>query len=169
MNGIQRSPTHYWESQAAIIKPYLFDATVAPNNIRIELTPSSHGSILRVTFPKEQITQKHVCFSNGQWNNQQAEPYQSFDGHSSQVTTDRSVITNFHLYSYIISPEAKKIETLMDLHCFKYPNEATVVHVHMATSLISQNQAKLNYQNEVLIGKISFDILAETAKSIWNK
>lgn len=37
---------------SAVIKPYLFDATVAPYNIRIELTPTDHAAVLRVTFPK---------------------------------------------------------------------------------------------------------------------
>ena len=39
----ERNPTQFWEPRAAVIKPYLFDATVAPWGIRMELAPTMHG------------------------------------------------------------------------------------------------------------------------------
>ena len=41
----------YERMYRAVIKPYLFDATVAPYNVRLELTPTDHAAVLRVTFP----------------------------------------------------------------------------------------------------------------------
>ena len=51
MGSLDRNIEHAWEPRAAVIKPYLFDATVAPWGIRMELVPSMHGSMFRVTFP----------------------------------------------------------------------------------------------------------------------
>jgi putative alpha-1,2-mannosidase len=48
---ITRNPVHFWEPRAAVLKPYLLDATVAPYGIRMELAPTDHGAFLRVTFP----------------------------------------------------------------------------------------------------------------------
>eukprot|EP01036_Dinobryon_divergens_P029889 gene29887-39057_t len=33
--GVTRDPEHYWEPRGAVIKPYLFDATVAPYNLQV--------------------------------------------------------------------------------------------------------------------------------------
>lgn len=39
---LDRDPTFYWEPRGAVIKPHLFDATLSPNGIRLELAPSMH-------------------------------------------------------------------------------------------------------------------------------
>ena len=56
VGGLTRNPVHFWEPRGAVIKPYLFDATVAPFNMRIELTPTDHGAYLRVTFPTDKAS-----------------------------------------------------------------------------------------------------------------
>ncbi|CAE8642773.1 unnamed protein product, partial [Polarella glacialis] len=33
------------------LKPYLIDLTLGPTGMRVELTPTMHGAMLRVTFP----------------------------------------------------------------------------------------------------------------------
>ncbi len=45
-----RNPTHFYEPRGAIMKPHLFDATLAPYGIRVELTATEHAAITRVTF-----------------------------------------------------------------------------------------------------------------------
>ena len=71
MGNLDRNIEHAWEPRAAVIKPHLFDATVAPWGIRMELTPSMHGSIFRVTFPAEMVAygglDKRICFAEAQW------------------------------------------------------------------------------------------------------
>ena len=42
LGELTRDPTYYWEPRGAIIKPHLFDATLSPHGLRIELTPSMH-------------------------------------------------------------------------------------------------------------------------------
>ncbi len=69
----ERNPTHFWEPRGAVIKPYLFDATVAPFNIRIQLSPTMHGAISKYTFPPEdtgiekEYGKKKVCFAEANW------------------------------------------------------------------------------------------------------
>ena len=58
----ERNPTMFWEPRAATIKPHLFDATLAPDNLRMELVPSMHGALYRVTFPEAHET-KRICFT----------------------------------------------------------------------------------------------------------
>jgi putative alpha-1,2-mannosidase len=55
-----RNPVHYWEPRAAVMKPYLFDATVAPFGIRIELTPTDHCAYVRTTFPVDANEGIHI-------------------------------------------------------------------------------------------------------------
>jgi putative alpha-1,2-mannosidase len=66
IGGVTDNPTLYWEPRGATIKPYLFDAILAPHNIRIELTPTDHSSIMRVTFPSTNEDKK-VCFHQASW------------------------------------------------------------------------------------------------------
>jgi putative alpha-1,2-mannosidase len=65
LGGRDRNVVHFWEPRAANLKPYLFDATVAPHAMRIQLAPTMHGAILRVTFPPERFG-KYVCFAAAQ-------------------------------------------------------------------------------------------------------
>ena len=50
-NHGDRNPTMFWEPRAAVIKPHLFDAVFSPLGVRMELTPTMHGAMIRVTFP----------------------------------------------------------------------------------------------------------------------
>jgi len=71
---VERNPEAYWEPRAAVIKPYVFDATIAPHSIRMELAPTEHGAFLRVTFPKwidgGGYGQKRICFREAEFRNQ---------------------------------------------------------------------------------------------------
>ena len=44
----ERNPVQFWEPRAALIKPYLLDAIVAPWGIRMELAPTMHGAYLPI-------------------------------------------------------------------------------------------------------------------------
>jgi hypothetical protein len=61
----------FWEPRGATLRPYLFDATTGPDGMRIELTPSMHGAMMRVTFPSFNPgnTEKRICFKvdDGDW------------------------------------------------------------------------------------------------------
>ena len=106
------------------MKPYLFDATVAPNNMRIELTATDHGAALRVTFPAtSDLGSKRVCFTNARWEGRgdiAGGTGKQASGVSSTVHQDRLSVSNFAMHIYIESPDAIEVSNEMDMTCFKY-------------------------------------------------
>lgn len=165
---INHSPAHFWEPRAAIIKPYVFDAVVAPFNIRIQLTPSEHGAILKVTFPPEGAHgDKRICFAASRWseNNKLAGGGYYLMGEATQVNSDRMLVHNFALRLRAESPDAVGVDNAQDMMCFKYHRDATSVLVRMATSLISGEQATLNLKE--VAG--SYDDVYQMAKGTWSK
>lgn len=85
-----------------------------------------------------------------------------------QVNSDRMLVTNFALHLRTESAEATRIVHQDDMKCFAYAQSATVVHVRMATSLVSPAQALVNLRRELRPGK-TFDAVALDAKMVWNK
>lgn len=154
------------------MKPYLFDATVAPNNMRIELTATDHGAALRVTFPAtSDLGSKRVCFTNARWEGRgdiAGGTGKQASGVSSTVHQDRLSVSNFAMHIYIESPDAIEVSNEMDMTCFKYKGNAEAINIRMATSLISQDQAVVNYQREVPPTKAFDEILLDT-KMVWKE
>ena len=145
----------------------MLETTVAPYGIQMQLTPTMHGAILQVTFPSNNLYNtmgKHICFTSAEYQNQ---GNNKITGRATQVHHDRMLITNFNLYIHIESAEAVRTIEGNDMHCFRYSHQATVVTVKMATSLISREQAQLNYNTEV--GSKSYIEVYTSAKSIWHK
>jgi len=172
MGSIHRSPIHEWQSRGALLKPYLLDISLAPKNIRIELTPTDHAAVIRVTFPaSSQLGAKHVCLANLAWSehgNDNTNHLKYITGRATAVNSDRMFVSNFALYVKAISIEANEIVAQEDLMCFHYPVEATSVVIRIATSLISMNQVDTNMEREVPLSKSFDDTLLET-KNVWNR
>jgi putative alpha-1,2-mannosidase len=163
---VNRNPQHFWEPRGAVIKPYLFDATVAPYGMRIELAPTMHAAILRVSFlPDTSGMEKRVCMTGAHWDNYGT---QYINGRATQVHIDRMLITNFGLHIHTESQEATAVENHGDMICYRYKNDALTVNVRLATSLISHDQAEVNFKREVP-PELSFDDIMKQAKSTWNK
>jgi predicted alpha-1,2-mannosidase len=167
-----RDPVHFWQPRAAVLKPYLFDAIVAPYNIRIELTPTDHAAYLRVTFPASgDLGSKRICFSDLQWDNNgnslSGGGY-SFDAHSNNVHSERFIVNNFAFRVRAESKEATQVERVQDMLCFKYQREATVVTVRLGTSLITAKQAELNLNREIPKDK-SFEYILQESKDVWHQ
>lgn len=78
------------------------------------------------------------------------------------------LVTNFALHIRVESAEATHLARHDDMKCFAYAHTATVVHVRIATSLISAGQALVNMRRE-LRPKKGFDAVALDAKMVWNK
>jgi putative alpha-1,2-mannosidase len=169
---IDHSPRFSWEPRAAVIKPYLFDATIAPFNIRMELTPSEHGAMFRVTFPSTtEHGDKYVCFATAHWKNHGSIGYLSggyfMEGEATDVTSDRMIVSGLSLRIRAESSEAIDISQAQDMLCFKYPRDAKKVVVKISTSLISMEQAIVSMQTE--IGTKSFDDLLSESKTVWRQ
>lgn len=189
-----RNPHHYWEPRGATIKPHLFDTIVAPFNIRIELTPTIHGSISRYTFPTidseiyREYGDKRICFVEANWGNtgstfEHNKNIYYITGKANQINKDRMLVSNFNLYIHITSETDEYLTTEIENHgemfCFKYTtntnkkvNDMNIdgrnVIIRITTSLISESQALVSMKYELPL-TMSFDEIALTAKSIWNK
>eukprot|EP01041_Mallomonas_annulata_P009663 gene9663-20092_t len=167
------NPTNFYEPRAATIKPHVFDAKVAPYGMRIELTPTMHGAILRVTFPtlkSNDNKHKRICFREASWDGSGGDtPNPWITGVARQISVDRMVVSKFGLYIRIEAEASPKpvIEARGDIYCFLYPNDATVVKVRLATSLISHKQATVNLNRE-LPKSLGYDEIYRNAKKIWN-
>ena len=158
------------------MKPYLFDATVAPFNMRIELTPTDHAAILRVTFPSAEDVgskAKRICFVEGEWSHDGELSLinggKFIEGKSTQVHQDRMIITKFSLFIRLESSDAVAVNRHHgDMICFQYKKEARSVIVRIATSLISSEQAIGNLRRELPATK-DFDKVLQETKTIWNR
>lgn len=78
------------------------------------------------------------------------------------------LVSNFALRMRAESAEATHIVRHDDMKCFCYAQATTVVHVRIATSLISPEQVLVNLRRE-LKPKKSFESVALDAKMVWNK
>ena len=167
-SGFDRNPVAYWEPRAATIKPYVFDAIIAPHGIRIELAPTMHGAYLRVTFPKNvEGREKRICFREGQNWAHTAETGGSaiITGVNKRVTQDRLPVSRFGLHIRVRSDEPADVHDDRDIICFSYRSTVTSVGVRLATSLISPEQAKVNMDREL---NGDYETVAKEAKSTWH-
>jgi hypothetical protein len=87
--------------------------------------------------------EKHICFAQGDWGESGSSPVPYFYGRSNKVHVDRKLVMNFNLHFYVEAPEARNIVHYEDLICVEYSRSATQVQLHLATSLISKEQAKV--------------------------
>ena len=149
------------------MKPYVIDTTVAPYGIRIELSPTMHGAILKVTFPSSQSTAnqgRSVCFTSADFT---SSGNNKLTGRASQVHHDRMPIVNFMMYIHIETSNAINIHRDHDMTCFQYSNNAEIVIVKMATSLISAQQAEHNFKTEV--ENKDYTNIYNDAKKTWHE
>jgi putative alpha-1,2-mannosidase len=168
MSGAEvRNPEQYWEPRGATIKPHIFDAVVAPHNIRMELAPSMHGAIFRVTFPQSDHGEKRICFTKARWTGQGSRPMQWLAGKVTQINTDKVPVPNFAMYMRAESPEAERIDDHTEVKCFIYNHQSSTVTVRMATSLISDEQVLVNLNREIP-ASASFETVAAEARAVWH-
>lgn len=163
-----RNPIHFWEPRGATIRPHLFDAVFAPNNIRMELTPTDHAAVVRITFPERKTT-KHFCLAEAEWldHGKVGGSVSFLNGKTTRVKQDRMLISNFNMFIRTEAPDAEDVDMLGDMACFRFKTDATAVTIRIVTSLISFEQASVNLEKEAPLKK-GFDEIAIETKSIWN-
>lgn len=193
-----RNPRFYWEPRAAVLKPHVFDTFVAPDNIHIQLTPSMHGAVLKVTFPAQMVT-KRICLSHAEWTaHGMTSPgggSRSYDkpsgkpwitGRNLDVHIERLMVSNFAMHIRAESDTATNVEAHGDMSCFNYNQGVEEATVLVATSLISPTQATINLNRELRYAKVNvaddyghnkddtprsdsiYDIVYANAKNTWN-
>jgi len=173
MGGATADPVGFWEPRGATIKPYVFDATTGPDGMRIELAPSMHGAILKVTFPEFNPfgTDKRICFKmddNG-WDHldKREDGMGSISGTSTRAGGHPS---NFrHHIRAVGDDRIDKVEQVgRNTACFNYPKNQVVATVRLATSFIDQAQATTNWEREVSPSVHSdFESLKAEAREEW--
>lgn len=179
LENIDRNPGWFWEPRGSEMKPYVFDATVAPHAVRMRLSPTNHGAVLKVNYPGYLIERHvHVCFAEANMHEDSfVSNGRSISGFTNKVSVDRMPVSNFNMHFVAASKESNQVVSMPDITCFQYElqklpkNEAGdhEVSVHIATSLISKDQAVVNYHREVDFNKVSFEQVYESAKGIWNE
>ncbi len=182
---VTRNPSVAWEPRAASMKPYELDLTAAPHGMRIQLTPSAHGAVLKTTFPAflpdEYV---HVCFAEAQnMRETSVDGRSGITGEAHSVSQDRIPVINFGIKFVAVAKQASEIVNKDDMVCMRFKRTSLeedkdpasssqggwVATVHIATSLINHDQALLNYNREVDASKFSFSDVHKSAKDIWNK
>ena len=157
MGGIETNPTMFWEPRAAEFKPHVFDARLAPDGIRVELTPTMHGAVLRVTFPEHnpRELEKRVCFQLPGFRSDSILDVNRDQRTFSMVSTRTSGGVRsgqFHHYVRVEGDAAsrdadggfERVEQRAQNHmiCLGYAKAQTVAVVRIASSFISFDQAK---------------------------
>ena len=157
MGGIETNPTMFWEPRAAEFKPHVFDARLAPDGIRVELTPTMHGAVLRVTFPEHnpRELEKRVCFQLPGFRSDSILDVNRDQRTFSMVSTRTSGGVRsgqFHHYVRVEGDAAsadadggfERVEQRQQNHmiCLGYAKAQTVAVVRIASSFISFDQAK---------------------------
>ena len=70
---------------------------------------------------------------------------------STHAHHDRMLLTNFNMHIVAKAPHATEVVQYEDMMCFNYPADTVIAYLHVATSLISEEQARANFQAEVSI------------------
>lgn len=185
MGGRVDDPVMFWQPWAARMKPYLFDAVLGPDNMRVQLTPSDHGATLKVTFPSynPQKHPKRICFrlpppDKGakpgridksseaemfiEMTSTRAIEVPSNFGLRLRAQVDVSKLTRMDRI-----PQQQRISKSATMHCFEFHAEETEVTVWIGTSLISGDVA-LHSLNREVKGK-SFEELLTESKMVWRE
>jgi predicted alpha-1,2-mannosidase len=175
----------FWQPWAANMKPYIFDATLGPDNMRLQLTPTEHGAALKVTFPafNPQKHAKRICFKLPP-PDKGAKPGKidrsSEEDMFIEMTSTRAIEVplNFGLklraqvdVSKLTRldriPMKQRISRSAAMHCFEFHHEEIDVTVWIGTSLISMDMALQSLNREVK-GRSFADLMMES-KMVWRE
>ncbi len=171
----------WFSHKAEIAKPYYYKVYLADYDVTAEVTPTARAAIFRFTFPDKDHSWILL---------------DAFDGGSSVkiIPEERKIIGycqnnhggvpgNFHNYFVAVFDkdfevtQTWKEETLQNTNEAKGFHTGAVVgfktkkgekvHVKVASSFISPEQAELNLQRE--IGDKTFDEISKEGQDIWEK
>eukprot|EP00929_Paragymnodinium_shiwhaense_P080801 TRINITY_DN42160_c0_g2_i1.p1 TRINITY_DN42160_c0_g2~~TRINITY_DN42160_c0_g2_i1.p1 ORF type:complete len:954 (+),score=230.99 TRINITY_DN42160_c0_g2_i1:73-2934(+) len=187
MGGRVDEPVMFFEPWGAYIKPHSFDATLGPDNMRVQLTPTMHGAVMKVTFPSfnPRRIPKRICFklpprgnprtliSNParlDSSNEQEMSLELTTSRAEDVPRDFAMRVRAEVAMELLKkplPQDQRISKGVVTNCFEFDHEEVEVTVRLATSLISSQQAKLNLDRE--IGKRSFEEVEQESRQVWRE
>eukprot|EP00928_Gymnodinium_smaydae_P067279 TRINITY_DN5022_c0_g2_i1.p1 TRINITY_DN5022_c0_g2~~TRINITY_DN5022_c0_g2_i1.p1 ORF type:complete len:1010 (-),score=189.35 TRINITY_DN5022_c0_g2_i1:33-2903(-) len=186
MGEISSDPMMFFEPWGSRFRPYGLDAMLGPDNMRVRLTPTDHGAVLKVTFPAVNPNNyaKRICFrlppttpggkdgAPSEWGEL------NLAGASLELISRRGadVPKNFGLHvraevdasSLLERPELRvALHDMNRMACFSLSPREVDVTVSLGTSLISREQAMLNLQREVRGRR--FSDVEEESRQVWRR
>jgi predicted alpha-1,2-mannosidase len=177
----QNGRASWFSHKTEIVKPYYYSVYLADHNVTAELTPTERSAQFRFTYPKTDSAYIVVdAFDRGSYI-KILPGERKIVGYSTKFA--RGPLPNFKNYFVIY---ADKPITLSQVYSdtvlndkleltanhvsavigFKTKN-GEQVHLRVASSFISEEQAELNLKREQ--GNDSFDVVEEKAHTVWNK
>jgi predicted alpha-1,2-mannosidase len=172
----------WFSHKAEIAKPYYYSVYLADADLTTEITPTERAAQFRFTFPKTDSSFVVIdAFDRGSY--VKVIPKENkIIGYSTRYA--RGPLKNFKNYFVIyIDKPFTMAYAIRDTTAVKDSLEIStkhagavigfktakgeVVNLRVASSFISFEQAELNLKREV--GKDSFDITKQKAKTVWNK
>ncbi|KAJ1444648.1 glycosyl hydrolase family 92-domain-containing protein [Pelagophyceae sp. CCMP2097] len=171
MGGYTSSPVGFFEPRAADLKPHAMRFTTAPDGMRVELAPTMHGAVLRVTFPSRQNHDKRICVKLGggsgdHWARAAASGGVGVDARTNRNSGGAGV--DFGHFLHFEAGDGANVEDHgTEAFCFGYSTSATSVEVKIATSFISHDQALHNFKLEVE-PHAGYDSVSAESRAEWN-
>jgi len=172
----------WYSHKAEISNAYYYKAYLADYNTTVEITPTERAAFFRISFPKTDNAYLIIDAFNENSFVKVFQKDRKIIGYS--CNSAGGVPGNFKNYFVIYADQdieevfiskdsilssgkseatGKHVGTIL-----RFKTEAGVpVHLKVASSFISPEQAELNLKRE--IGNTSFDETCENAKSVWNK
>ena len=177
----QNSRQSWFSHKTEIAKPYYYSVYLADHDVTTEITPTERSAQFRFTFPKSDSSSIVIdAFNKGSYI--KIIPGENkIIGYSTKFA--RGPLKNFKNYfviyvdkpitvahTYSDSTLSSGLELTADhvtgVIGFK-TNKGEVVHLRVASSFISIEQAELNLKREQ--GNDSFAVTEQKAKEVWNK
>ena len=172
----------WFSHKAEISKPYYYSVYLADYDVTTEITPTERAANFRFTFPKSDSSHILIdAFDKGSYI-KIIPGEQKIIGYSTK--NSGAVTENFKDYFviYVDKPFAKASawhDNQIDAGSLEYKGDhagavisfktayGEKVHLRVASSFISIEQAELNLKRE--LNHDSFDVTEQKAKAIWNK
>ncbi len=156
--------THDNEKASAHIYSVTLNDGSAASGVKIEVTPTSHGSYVRFTFP-ENSENVNVIFDS-LWGSGVVKF--SDDGKSFTAKTSHGS-PSMYVYGEFDTPwaSASAVGSLQNKGIVSFEEGTTVVTMKLATSFISYDQAKHNLELEITSND-TFDTIFAAAQKTWD-
>jgi predicted alpha-1,2-mannosidase len=177
----QNGRQSWFSHKTEIVKPYYYSVYLADHDVTTEITPTERSAQFRFTYPKSDSSYIVIdAFDKGSYI-KVIPSERKIVGYSTKYA--RGPLPNFKNYFVIYVDKPISVyhtfndSTMTDSAELKAKHVTAVigfktskgekVHLRVASSFISIEQAELNLQSEQ--GKDSFDVTQQKAKAVWEK
>jgi predicted alpha-1,2-mannosidase len=177
----QNGRQSWFSHKTEIVKPYYYSVYLADHDVTTEITPTERSAQFRFTYPKSDSSYIVIDAFDRNSYIKVIPSERKVVGYSTKYA--RGPLPNFKNYFVIYVDKPISVyhtfsdSTMTDSAELKAKHVTAVigfktskgekVHLRVASSFISIEQAELNLQSEQ--GKDSFDVTEQKAKAVWEK